>query len=75
MRIAVAKRLSEQQLVLLRHDADWRVRYEVASRISVDHLKEMALDEDAMVQEMALMRLMEHTMGASGPERREHGKN
>ena len=73
MRLAVARRLSEQQLVLLRHDADWRVRYEVAQRIAVDHLDEMVQDEDAMVQEMALMRLTEASMNAS--ENRSHGKN
>jgi hypothetical protein len=61
--------------VLLRKDADWRVRYEVASRISHDYLKQMAQDEDAMVQEMALMRLMENLMKTTDTTRRSHGKN
>jgi hypothetical protein len=73
VRIAVTKRLPGQQLVLLRHDPDWRVRYEVARRIAIEHLAEMTRDAEAMVQEMALMRLMENSMNAS--EQVSNGEN
>lgn len=75
VRLAIARYLPEPQLVLLRHDADWRVRYEVAKRIDDDYLREMAQDEETMVQEMALMRLVENSMYGSEAWRRSHEDN
>jgi hypothetical protein len=41
----------------LRRDADWRVRYEVASRIPLAQIGDLADDSDGLVREMAISRL------------------
>jgi hypothetical protein len=42
----------------LSHDLDWRVRYEVASRIPLSKVAELADDDDLLVREMVLARLV-----------------
>jgi hypothetical protein len=41
----------------LKWDPDWRVRFEVASRIALLELTTLAEDEDVLVREMAQSRL------------------
>ncbi len=72
VRLEVAQRLSNEQLLALQGDADWRVRYEVAGRISdVQRLTEMTVDTDPMVRDLAVQRLGEMLAGEAGsPEAR-----
>ncbi len=50
----------------LRYDPDWRVRYEVASRIAVGEIAELAEDSDGFVQDMARSRVDRQTGAARG---------
>jgi hypothetical protein len=56
--LEVAQRLSPDLLPRLSHDPDWRVRYEVASRIPLSKVAELADDDDLLVREMVLARLV-----------------
>jgi hypothetical protein len=56
VRLEVAQRLPDALLFMLRDDADWRVRYEVASRIAVEQVGAFANDPDPLVREAALQR-------------------
>jgi hypothetical protein len=58
----VAQRLAPDLLTRLRSDDDWRVRYEVASRIPVEAIGELADDSDEFVRDMARSRAV------GGPE-------
>jgi hypothetical protein len=72
VRLEVAQRLSDEQLVALQGDADWRVRYEVAGRIAdMKRLTEMTVDADPMVRDLATQRLAEMLAGGTAaPEAR-----
>jgi hypothetical protein len=41
----------------MRHDPDWRVRYEVANRVDAEFLAQMHGDEDPMVRERVAQRV------------------
>jgi hypothetical protein len=57
VRLEIVQRLAPELLSRLRYDPDWRVRYEVASRIAVGEIAELIEDGDGFVQEMARSRV------------------
>ena len=58
MRLEVAQRLPPDLLSRLRDDPDWRVRYEVASRIAASpSVGDLDDDSDSFVRDMARSRL------------------
>jgi hypothetical protein len=66
VRLCVAERLPLDALAGLGNDPDWRVRHMVAELTpDMDCLRMLACDEDELVAEMAMMRLM----GAAAPTR------
>jgi hypothetical protein len=42
---------------MLRRDPDWRIRYEVASRVAVSELSGLVEDQDSLVREIARARV------------------
>jgi hypothetical protein len=59
VRLCVAERLPLDALAALGNDPDWRVRHMVAELTpDLDCLRMLACDEDELVAEMAMMRLM-----------------
>jgi len=69
VRVEIAQRLSPGLLLSLRDDEDWRVRYEVVSRIAAEDIGTLVSDSDGFVSEMARSR-MANTYGQSGEQSR-----
>jgi hypothetical protein len=69
VRLEAAQRMATSQLLALRDDPDWRVRYHVVSRIAVADLADMLNDADTLVRDLARKRWSSSEMtGPPGPD-------